>query len=196
MAQVSTLVTVVVTDINDNKPEFYNCSLASCNFSTSAQNNFRGNIIEHSSSRLPVSDLSIVTYDPDKVGACPGGWAGVQTAVLAAPPPSLLHVSPWQGTNSSYELYLQGPDASAFTVSPTKIVGTGEVQLLVQDPLSVDYEKSHVMVVQVRCGDSPCSLHMPGHRGDPARLLRGSKAKAEHGSALAACFVQRNWAGV
>nr|XP_009940926.1 PREDICTED: cadherin-related family member 2 [Opisthocomus hoazin] len=124
VAQVSTLVTVVVTDINDNKPEFYNCSLASCNFSTSAQNNFRGNIIEHSSSRLPVSDLSIVTYDPDK------------------------------GTNSSYELYLQGPDASAFTVSPTKIVGTGEVQLLVQDPLSVDYEKSHVMVVQIIANDT------------------------------------------
>ncbi|KAF1421857.1 Cadherin-related family member 2, partial [Spheniscus magellanicus] len=123
VAQASTMVAVMVTDVNDNKPQFYRCSLPSCNFSTSAQNNFRGNIIEHSSSRLPVSNLSIVAHDPDK------------------------------GINSNYELYLQGPNASAFTVSPTKIVGTGEVQLLVQDPSSVDYEISHVMVVQIIAND-------------------------------------------
>ncbi|NXO59000.1 CDHR2 protein, partial [Aramus guarauna] len=124
VAQASTLVTVTVTDVNDNKPQFYHCSLPSCNFSTSAQNNFRGNIIEHSSSRLPVSNLSIVAYDPDK------------------------------GINSSYELHLQGPNASAFTVSPTRIMGTGEVQLLVQDPSSVDYEISHVMMVQIIANDT------------------------------------------
>ncbi|KAF1561977.1 UNVERIFIED_CONTAM: Cadherin-related family member 2, partial [Eudyptes robustus] len=123
VAQTSTMVAVMVTDVNDNKPQFYRCSLPSCDFSTSAQNNFRGNIIEHSSSRLPVSNLSIVAHDPDK------------------------------GINSNYELYLQGPNASAFTVSPTKIVGTGEVQLLVQDPSSVDYEISHVMVVQIIAND-------------------------------------------
>ncbi|XP_054698259.1 cadherin-related family member 2 isoform X5 [Grus americana] len=124
VAQASTLVTVTVTDVNDNKPQFYDCSLPSCNFSTSVQNNFRGNIIEHSSSRLPVSNLSIIAYDPDK------------------------------GINSTYELHLQGPNASAFTVSPTRIVGTGEVQLLVQDPSSVDYEISHVMVVQIIANDT------------------------------------------
>ncbi|NXH14373.1 CDHR2 protein, partial [Bucco capensis] len=124
VAQTSTVVTVLVTDVNDNKPQFYHCSLPSCNFSTGAQNRFRGNIIEHSSSRVPVSDLSIVTHDPDK------------------------------GINSSYELYLQGPSASAFAVSPTKIMGTGEVQLLVQDPSSVDYEISSVMVVQIIANDT------------------------------------------
>lgn len=117
-------------------------------------------------------------------------------------PPSLLHVSPGQGINSNYELYLQGSSASAFTVSPAKITGTGEVQLLVQDPSAVDYEISHVMVVQVgpiglpRHGDSPCSLHMPGHGAHSALLLQGSRAKAEHGSALAASLVQESWAGV
>ncbi|XP_029854251.1 cadherin-related family member 2 isoform X2 [Aquila chrysaetos chrysaetos] len=123
VALARTLVTVTVTDVNDNKPQFYHCSLPSCNFSTGAQNNFRGNIIEHSSSRLPVSNLSIVAHDPDK------------------------------SINSNYELYLQGPNASAFTVSPAKIVGTGEVQLLVQDPSSVDYEISHIMVVQIIAND-------------------------------------------
>ncbi|KFW06015.1 Cadherin-related family member 2, partial [Eurypyga helias] len=123
VAQASTLVTVMVTDVNDNKPQFYHCSLPSCNFSTSAQNTFRGTIIEHSSSRLPVYNLSIVAHDPDK------------------------------GINSNYELYLQGANASAFTVSPSKIVGTGEVQLLVQDPSAVDYEISHVMVVQIIAND-------------------------------------------
>ncbi|NXW65912.1 CDHR2 protein, partial [Eurystomus gularis] len=124
VAQARTLVTVMVTDVNDNKPQFYNCSLPNCTFSTHAQNSFRGNIIEHSSSRLPVSNLSIVAHDADK------------------------------GINSSYELYLQGPNANAFTVSPTKIVGTGEVQLLVQHPSYVDYEISHVMVVQIIANDT------------------------------------------
>ncbi|NWV13375.1 CDHR2 protein, partial [Ptilonorhynchus violaceus] len=124
VAETTTLVTVVVTDVNDNKPQFYSCSLSSCNFSTSAQNNFMGDIIEHSSSRLPVSDLSIVAHDPDK------------------------------GINGSYELSLQGPNADAFTVFPTTIVGTGEVQILVYDPSLVDYEISHVMVVQIIANDT------------------------------------------
>ncbi|NWV74712.1 CDHR2 protein, partial [Dasyornis broadbenti] len=124
IAQTSTLVTVVVTDVNDNKPQFYNCSLSSCNFSGSAQNNFTGSIIEHSSSRLPVSNLIMVAHDPDK------------------------------GINSSFELSLQGPNAAAFTVFPTMIVGTGEVQILVQNSSLVDYEISHVMVVQIIANDT------------------------------------------
>ncbi|NWI59031.1 CDHR2 protein, partial [Calyptomena viridis] len=124
VAETRTLVTVTVTDVNDNKPQFYNCLVSSCNFSTSAQDNFTGSVIEHSSSRLPVSDLSIVAHDPDK------------------------------GINSSFKLSLQGPNAEAFTVSPEVIVGTGEVQLLVYDPSLVDYEISHVMVVQIIANDT------------------------------------------
>ncbi|NXM32588.1 CDHR2 protein, partial [Oxyruncus cristatus] len=124
VAQTRTLVTVTVTDINDNKPQFYNCSLSSCDFSASVQDNFRGSIIEHSSTRLPVSNLGIVAHDPDK------------------------------GINSSFRLSLQGPNASAFNVSPEMIVGTGEVQLLVYDPSLVDYEISHVMVVQIIANDT------------------------------------------
>ncbi|NXC53845.1 CDHR2 protein, partial [Aleadryas rufinucha] len=123
VAQTSTLVTVLVADVNDNKPQFYNCSLSSCNFSASAQNNFMGNIVEHSSSRLPVSNLDIIAYDPDK------------------------------GINSSFELSLQGPNAAAFSVFPTTIVGSGEVQILVQNSSLVDYEISHVMVVQIIAND-------------------------------------------
>ncbi|CAN8190018.1 unnamed protein product [Coccothraustes coccothraustes] len=123
-AQTSTLVTILVTDVNDNKPQFYNCSLSSCNFSASAQNNFTGNIIEHSSTRLPVSNLNIVAYDPDK------------------------------GINSNFELSLQGPNANAFTVFPTTIAGAGEVQILVQNSSLVDYEISHVMVVQIIANDT------------------------------------------
>ncbi|NWW01602.1 CDHR2 protein, partial [Oreocharis arfaki] len=124
VAQTSTVVTILVTDVNDNKPQFYNCSLYSCNFSASAQNNFTGSIIEHSSFRLPVSNLNIVAYDPDK------------------------------GINSSFELSLQGPNAAAFSVFPTTIVGSGEVQILVQNSSLVDYEISHVMVVEIIANDT------------------------------------------
>ncbi|NXJ23148.1 CDHR2 protein, partial [Dicrurus megarhynchus] len=123
-AQTRTLVTILVTDVNDNKPQFYDCSLSSCNFSASAQNNFTGSIIEHSSSRLPVSNLNIIAHDPDK------------------------------GINSSFELSLQGPNAAAFSVFPTTIVGSGEVQILVQNSSLVDYEISHVMVVQIIANDT------------------------------------------
>ncbi|NXR24669.1 CDHR2 protein, partial [Cinclus mexicanus] len=124
VAQTSTLVTITVTDVNDNKPHFYNCSLPTCNFSASPQNNFTGSIIEHSSTRLPVSNLNIAAHDPDK------------------------------GINSSFELSLQGPNANAFSVFPTTIVGTGEVQILVQNSTLVDYEISHVMVVQIIANDT------------------------------------------
>ncbi|NWX27830.1 CDHR2 protein, partial [Notiomystis cincta] len=123
-AQTSTLVTVLVTDVNDNKPQFYDCSLSSCDFSASTQNSFTGNIIEHSSSRLPVSNLNIVAHDADK------------------------------GINSSFELSLQGPNADAFTVFPTTVAGTGEIQILVQNSSLVDYEISHVMVVQIIANDT------------------------------------------
>ncbi|XP_062358203.1 cadherin-related family member 2 [Cinclus cinclus] len=124
VAQTSTLVTITVTDVNDNKPHFYNCSLPTCNFSASPQNNFTGSIIEHSSTRLPVSNLNIAAHDPDK------------------------------GINSSFELSLQGPNANAFSVFPTTIAGTGEVQILVQNSTLVDYEISHVMVVQIIANDT------------------------------------------
>jgi len=73
--------------------------------------------------------------------------------------------SPQQGTNGTFELYLQGTSASAFTVSPTRIVGTGEVQILVQNPSAVDYEITHVIVVQV----GPSSPRAWGHNPSPAR---------------------------
>lgn len=84
----------------------------------------------------------------------------------------LLHPHPWplspQGINSTFELYLQGGSASAFSVSPTTIVGTGEVQILVQNPSEVDYEISHVMVVQVGPEGQPSLPARGGHSRDTA----------------------------
>lgn len=79
-AKVSIWVTLRVTDVNDHKPEFFNCSLPTCTFTPKeAQVNFTGSVDEHSATRIPIDDLTMVVYDPDK--ACIPrrrvAWAGV-----------------------------------------------------------------------------------------------------------------------
>nr|KAF6479422.1 cadherin related family member 2 [Molossus molossus] len=124
-AKVSIWVTLRVTDINDHKPEFFNCSLPNCIFTPQeAQVNFTGSVDEHSSTRIPIDDLTMVVYDPDK------------------------------GSNGTFLLSLGGPDAAAFSISPEKAAGSADVQVLVRDPLLVDYEKQTVMLVQVVATDS------------------------------------------
>ncbi|XP_070271186.1 cadherin-related family member 2 [Myotis yumanensis] len=124
-AKVSIWVTLRVTDVNDHKPEFFNCSLPACTFTPKeAQVNFTGSVDEHSATRIPIDDLTMVVYDPDK------------------------------GSNGTFLLSLGGPDATAFSVSPEKAAGSADVQVLVRDPSLVDYEKQTVMLVQVVAIDS------------------------------------------
>ncbi|XP_049714886.1 cadherin-related family member 2 [Elephas maximus indicus] len=124
-AKVSIWVTLRVTDVNDHKPEFYNCTLLACTFtSEEAQVNFTGSVDEHASARIPIDDLTLVAYDPDK------------------------------GSNGTFLLSLEGPDAEAFSVSPVRAAGSAEVQVLVKMPSLVDYERQTVMLVQVVATDS------------------------------------------
>lgn len=64
---MSTTVTIQVTDVNDNTPQFYSCEYPACNFTDFPVSNFSGQIEEHASPRTPVTGFSIVAYDPDKV---------------------------------------------------------------------------------------------------------------------------------
>ncbi|XP_003900612.2 LOW QUALITY PROTEIN: cadherin-related family member 2 [Papio anubis] len=124
-AKVSIWVTVRVLDVNDHKPEFYNCSLPACTFTPEeAQVNFTGYVDEHASPRIPIDDLTMVVYDPDK------------------------------GSNGTFLLSLGGPDAEAFSVSPERAAGSASVQVLVRVSALVDYERQTVMVVQVVATDS------------------------------------------
>lgn len=69
-AKASIWVTLRVTDVNDHVPEFYNCSLQDCAFTPDeTQANFTGYVDEHASTRIPIEDLAMVVYDPDKAGA-------------------------------------------------------------------------------------------------------------------------------
>ncbi|OBS65461.1 hypothetical protein A6R68_05980 [Neotoma lepida] len=59
-AKASMWVTIRVTDVNDHKPEFYNCSLPACSFSPQeAQVSFTGYVDEHTSARIPIDDLTM-----------------------------------------------------------------------------------------------------------------------------------------
>ncbi|XP_007463188.1 PREDICTED: cadherin-related family member 2 [Lipotes vexillifer] len=124
-AKVSIWVTLRVTDVNDHKPEFYNCSLPTCTFTPQdAQVNFTGYVDEHASTRIPIDDLTMVVYDPDK------------------------------GSNGTFLLSLRGPNVEAFSVSPERAAGSVDVQVLVRAPSLVDYETQTVMLVQVVATDS------------------------------------------
>lgn len=103
---------------------------------------------------------------PTRWQPAPGAGPGCVSLPQLPRRPHPRPLSP-QGINSTFELYLQGGGASAFTVSPTRIVGTGEVQILVQNPSAVDYEISHVMVVQVG----------PAAKGRPSRPARGGDSR-------------------
>ncbi|XP_059948430.1 cadherin-related family member 2 [Mesoplodon densirostris] len=124
-AKVSIWVTLRVTDVNDHKPEFYNCRLPACTFTPQeAQVNFTGYVDEHASTRIPIDDLTMVVYDPDK------------------------------GGNGTFLLSLGGPNVEAFSVSPERAAGSVDVQVLVRAPSLVDYETQTVMLVQVVATDS------------------------------------------
>ncbi|XP_053575237.1 cadherin-related family member 2 [Bombina bombina] len=118
-------VTIRVLDVNDNKPQFYSCEMPNCDFKIlSPTSHFVGEIEEHSSVRVPVSNLTIATNDPDK------------------------------DVNGVFYLSLQGPDANYFTVSPSRVLNTASVQILVRDSSAIDYEKTPVMHIEILANDT------------------------------------------
>ncbi|GAB5567105.1 cadherin-related family member 2 isoform X1 [Prionailurus iriomotensis] len=122
-------VQVTATETHQNiygqDAKFYNCSLPACTFTPQdTQVNFTGYVDEHASTRIPIDDLTMVVYDPDK------------------------------GSNGTFLLSTRGPDAEAFSVSPERAAGSVDVQVLVRAPALVDYERQTVMLVQVVATDS------------------------------------------
>ncbi|XP_078405870.1 cadherin-related family member 2-like [Cetorhinus maximus] len=124
-ASANTSVSITVTDINDNTPAFYNCSLDTCNFTESLEvNSFNTSIPEHFSTGVPINSLTIVARDPD------------------------------QGVNGTFTLSLHGQDASVFTVSPKEITNVGKVQITVSNSSAVDYEQRRVLNIEIVANDT------------------------------------------
>lgn len=95
MAQVTSQVTIHVTDINDNKPQFYLCTAPPCNFTGPIDVNVLGQIEEHASARTPVANLSIVAYDPDKVSVWGLWWLFIFYFYLAFVSNALGGITGW-----------------------------------------------------------------------------------------------------
>ncbi|XP_053318654.1 cadherin-related family member 2 [Spea bombifrons] len=123
-ATSTTTVTIRIIDINDNKPQFYNCEIDSCDFTSALSDHFTGMLDEHSAVRVPVANLTIAANDPDK------------------------------GQHGTFHLYLRGVDANYFSVSPARLINSGQVQILVRNPEAIDYEKIHLMEVEIVANDT------------------------------------------
>nr|DBA30926.1 TPA: hypothetical protein GDO54_006850 [Pyxicephalus adspersus] len=104
-ATATTTVTIRVLDINDNKPQFYNCEVTDCNFQTD-QSNFYGEIEEHSSVRVPVANLTITANDPDK------DQNGAFNLYLRGKDADYFTVSPTRVTNTGLvQVLVKNPEA-------------------------------------------------------------------------------------
>ncbi|XP_072119883.1 cadherin-related family member 2 isoform X1 [Mobula birostris] len=124
-ASANTTVSITVTDINDNTPAFYNCTLNACNFNEGSKiNSFTTSVLEHDPSGTPVKDLTIVARDPD------------------------------EGANGTFMLYLDGKYANAFSVSPKEIINEGMVQIIVQNSRVIDYEQLKFINIEIVANDT------------------------------------------
>ncbi|XP_051869546.1 cadherin-related family member 2 [Pristis pectinata] len=124
-ASATTSVSITVTDINDNTPSFYNCSLNACNFTGSSKiNSLTTSLFEHDPPGVPVKDLTIVAHDPDK------------------------------GINGTFMLYLDGQYADAFNVSPKEIRNEGMVQIIVRNSSVIDYEQLKFINIEIVANDT------------------------------------------
>ena len=54
-----------------------------------------------------------------------------------------------QGVNGRFELSLEGADKGPFAVTPANGISEGQIQIVIRNPLEVDYEKTTSMVFQV-----------------------------------------------
>lgn len=54
-----------------------------------------------------------------------------------------------QGTNGRFELKLDGADKEPFAVTPANGISEGQIQIVIRNPVEVDYETTTSMVLQV-----------------------------------------------
>ncbi|XP_051790096.1 cadherin-related family member 2 [Erpetoichthys calabaricus] len=121
--QAFTYVNITITDINDNKPIFYSCLSVISCNFSQEENTFVGEIEEHSVSGISVKNLTIVARDLDK------------------------------DENAIFKLELQGPDADAFSVRPSEVSGSSQVDIVAKNQNAIDYEENTVMFVQIIASD-------------------------------------------
>uniref|UniRef100_A0A8C5MEH8 Cadherin domain-containing protein n=1 Tax=Leptobrachium leishanense TaxID=445787 RepID=A0A8C5MEH8_9ANUR len=119
-----TTVTIRILDENDNKPNFYNCDIDDYYVGLPPSSSFFGEIEENSARRVPVSDLIITVNDPDK------------------------------DQNGVFSLTLRGTHAQVFSVSPSQIRNTAQVQILVNNSTALDYEMIKSMEIEIVANDT------------------------------------------
>uniref|UniRef100_A0A4W5KAG6 Cadherin domain-containing protein n=1 Tax=Hucho hucho TaxID=62062 RepID=A0A4W5KAG6_9TELE len=119
-AHTSTEVRITISDINDNKPKFYDCGVNPCVEASS----FTANIFEHSSMGVPVDDLDIKAKDLDQ------GDNGRFELSLAGPDKDAFSVSPQIAySESPVQIMVKNSQAVDYETKTSMVV-----QIIAKDP--------------------------------------------------------------
>ncbi|XP_055783827.1 cadherin-related family member 2 [Salvelinus fontinalis] len=123
-AHTSTEVRITISDINDNKPKFYDCVVEPCVEASS----FTANILEHSSMGVPVDGLDIEAKDLDQ------GDNGKFELSLAGPDMDVFSVSPLIAySKSQVQITVKNSQAVDYETKTSMVI-----QIIAKDPSNTE----------------------------------------------------------
>ncbi|KAL0974338.1 hypothetical protein UPYG_G00219060 [Umbra pygmaea] len=134
-ANTTTDVRITIGDINDNKPQFYNCEVEPCVHASS----FTANIFEHSTRNVPVDGIKIKAIDLDQRDN------GKFELRLEGPDKDVFSVSPSiVYSESNVEILVKNSEDLDYEKKTSMVV-----QIIATDPTNIDCCSTATVTIEI-----------------------------------------------